>query len=107
LKGWIWRRWHKTCIREGFWPSDVWVFKWSSEAVLAGFASLYSPYNGPQAGLKPASTHVTLGVCRGAKPFCREFEGVPRFHFPLSPKSGGLRGLKSSLSGTLNGRCEG
>ena len=33
------------------------------------------------------------GVCRGAKPLCRGFGGVPNFPIP-SPKNGGSRGLK-------------
>jgi hypothetical protein len=39
------------------------------DSVTAGLASLYLPYNGFQAGFKPASTDVTMGRAEGRSPF--------------------------------------
>ena len=33
------------------------------------------------------------GECRGAKPLCRGFGGIPQYQIP--PKIGGYRGLKT------------
>jgi hypothetical protein len=43
-----------------------------------------------QASLRPC--HPSR-VCRGAKPLCRESEGIPQFSSFLSPKNGGSKGV--------------
>ena len=78
----------------------------------AGFALLYPPYNGFQAGLKPASTDVNAGRLSQGEHKVRPYKatmsrvyqrgvqrgGAPRRSF-LSPQEWGLRGLTARFSG--------
>jgi hypothetical protein len=52
-----------------------------------------SPSSSPVKGEESRPT----GMCRGAKPLCRGFGGVPQFPL-LSPKTGGQRGLMTHMS---------
>jgi hypothetical protein len=54
-------------------------------------------------GASCASVPAT-GVCRGAKPLCRGFGGVPQLLFS-SPKIGGLRGLTESFETASPSPC--
>ena len=51
----------------------------------------------------PASseeTHVAPRECRGAKPLCREFEGVPQFFLIVPPRLG-VKGVDHSAAGQV------